>query len=70
MSNITLEDLKPAEGSTSKAKRVGRGRSSGHGKTFKASGGAIKLSKNSKSIDFVFEVIRREPEWEKKIAKK
>ena len=30
---ILLEDLKPAEGSTSKAKRVGRGRSSGHGKT-------------------------------------
>ena len=33
MSNITLEDLRPAEGSTSKSKRVGRGRSSGHGKT-------------------------------------
>ena len=33
MSNITLEDLKPAEGATSKSKRVGRGRSSGHGKT-------------------------------------
>lgn len=30
---ITLEDLKPAEGSTSKTKRVGRGRASGHGKT-------------------------------------
>lgn len=30
---ITLEDLKPAKGSTSKTKRVGRGRSSGHGKT-------------------------------------
>lgn len=30
---ITLEDLKPAEGATSKSKRVGRGRSSGHGKT-------------------------------------
>ena len=30
---ITLEDLRPAEGSTSKSKRVGRGRSSGHGKT-------------------------------------
>ena len=30
---ITLEDLRPAEGSTSKIKRVGRGRSSGHGKT-------------------------------------
>ncbi len=33
MANITLEDLKPAQGSTSKSKRVGRGRSSGHGKT-------------------------------------
>ena len=30
---ITLEDLRPAEGATSKTKRVGRGRSSGHGKT-------------------------------------
>lgn len=30
---ITLEDLKPAQGATSKSKRVGRGRSSGHGKT-------------------------------------
>ncbi len=30
---ITLEDLKPKEGSTKKSKRVGRGRSSGHGKT-------------------------------------
>ncbi len=33
MKNITLEDLKPAEGSTHKTKRVGRGRSSGRGKT-------------------------------------
>ncbi len=31
--NITLEDLRPAEGSTKKSKRVGRGRSSGLGKT-------------------------------------
>jgi len=30
---ITLEDLRPADGSTHKSKRVGRGRSSGHGKT-------------------------------------
>ena len=30
---ITLEDLKPAQGSTHKTKRVGRGRASGHGKT-------------------------------------
>ena len=30
---IKLEDLRPAEGSTHKIKRVGRGRASGHGKT-------------------------------------
>ena len=30
---ILLEDLRPAEGSTGKSKRVGRGRSSGCGKT-------------------------------------
>lgn len=30
---IALEDLRPAEGSTKKSKRVGRGRASGHGKT-------------------------------------
>ncbi|MGN0192320.1 MAG: 50S ribosomal protein L15 [Candidatus Gastranaerophilaceae bacterium] len=30
---IELEDLRPAEGATSRTKRVGRGRSSGHGKT-------------------------------------
>ena len=30
---ITLEDLRPAEGSTHKTKRVGRGSSSGRGKT-------------------------------------
>ena len=40
------------------------------GKIFKASGGAVKLTKNSKSIDFVFEVIRREQEWEKKLEEK
>lgn len=33
MEKIMLEDLAPAEGSTSRSKRVGRGRSSGHGKT-------------------------------------
>ena len=40
------------------------------GKTFKATGGAIKLTKNDKSIDFIFEVVRREDEWEKKIVDK
>lgn len=33
MEHISLEDLRPAEGSTHKTKRVGRGRSSGRGKT-------------------------------------
>lgn len=40
------------------------------GKTFRATGGSIKLSKNSKSITFVFEVIRREDEWQKKLVDK
>lgn len=40
------------------------------GKTFRASGGAVKLSKNSKSITFVFEVIRREDDWQKKLIDK
>lgn len=39
-------------------------------KTFKATGGSIKLTKNKKSINFVFEVIRREEEWEKKLVDK
>ena len=40
------------------------------GKTFKPSGGSVKLTKNDKSIEFVFEVIRREEEWEKKLIEK
>ncbi len=40
------------------------------GKTFKASGGCVKLTKNNRSIQFLFEVIRREPEWEKKLIDK
>ncbi len=40
------------------------------GKTFKATGGAIKLSKNDKSIDFLFEVIRREDDWKTKLIDK
>lgn len=36
-------------------------------KTFKATGGRIKLTKNSKSIDFLFEVVRRENDWESKL---
>lgn len=40
------------------------------GKTFRASGGGVKLSKNSKSITFIFEVIRREDDWKKKLVDK
>ena len=40
------------------------------GKTFKASGGSVKLTKNNKSIEFLFEVIRREEDWEKKLVDK
>ena len=40
------------------------------GKVFKASGGAVKLTKNKKSIDFLFEVIRREDNWQTKLIEK
>lgn len=40
------------------------------GKIFKPSGGTVKLTKSGKSINFLFEVIRREPEWKKKIVEK
>ena len=40
------------------------------GKVFKATGGSIRLSKNSKNIDFLFEVIRREDDWTKKLVDK
>ena len=39
-------------------------------KTFKATGGSVKLTKNNKSIEFLFEVIRREEDWEKKLVDK
>ena len=40
------------------------------GKVFKATGGSVKLSKNNKSITFLFEVIRREQDWQKKLQDK
>ena len=40
------------------------------GKTFKATGGSVKLTKNGKSIEFIFEVIRREQDWQKKLVEK
>ncbi len=40
------------------------------GKIFKATGGSVKLTKNGKSIQFVFEAIRREQEWQKKAVEK
>jgi len=39
-------------------------------KVFKATGGAVKLTKNNKSIQFLFEVFRREPDWQKKLVEK
>ena len=39
-------------------------------KTFKATGGSIKLTKNEKSLDFIFEVVRREDDWQKKLVDK
>ena len=40
------------------------------GKIFKPSGGSVKLTKNGKSIEFIFEVIRREDNWQKKLVDK
>jgi hypothetical protein len=40
------------------------------GKVFKATGGCVKLTKNNKSIQFLFEVVRREDDWEKKLVDK
>ena len=40
------------------------------GKAFKPSGGSITLTKSGKSIQFLFEVIRREPDWQKKVIDK
>lgn len=40
------------------------------GKVFKATGGCVKLTKNGKSIQFLFEVIRRETDWQKKLVDK
>ena len=40
------------------------------GKIFKATGGSVKLTKNRKSVTFLFEVIRRESDWQKKLIDK
>ena len=40
------------------------------GKIFKATGGSVKLTKNGKSIQFLFEVVRREREWQNKLVEK
>lgn len=40
------------------------------GKVFKATGGSVKLTKNNKSIQFLFEVFRRELDWQKKLVEK
>ncbi len=40
------------------------------GKTFKVSGGGVRLTKANKSIQFIFEVIRREDNWQQKFVDK
>lgn len=40
------------------------------GKQFKATGGSVKLTKNNKSMSFLFEVIRREDDWKNKLVEK
>lgn len=40
------------------------------GKAFKATGGSVKLTKSNKSLTFLFEAVRREDQWENKIADK
>ena len=39
-------------------------------KVFKPTGGAVKLTKSNKSIFFIFEVVRREEGWEKRLTEK
>ena len=38
------------------------------GKIFRATGGSVKLTKNKKSIEFLFEVIRKEEDWQRKLV--
>lgn len=40
------------------------------GKVFKSTGGSVRLGKNGKYIDFLFEVVRREDDWEKRFEDK
>lgn len=40
------------------------------GKVFKPSGGCVTLTKANKSIQFLFEVVRREDDWQKKVVDK
>ena len=40
------------------------------GKIFKPSGGQVTLTKSGKSIQFLFEVFRREMDWQKKLVEK
>ena len=55
---ISLEDLRPADGATHKIKRVGRGRSSGHGKTSaRGNNGGYRLAREPKDY-VVGEILR------------
>lgn len=39
-------------------------------KTFKTAGGAVKLKKGTKSVEFLFEAIRRDDNWEEKLVER
>src|SRR5579883_1546775 len=50
---LNLEDLRPADGATRRKKRVGRGRASGHGKTYtRGHNGQGQRSGESKRFGF------------------
>lgn len=40
------------------------------GKKFRVTGGSVKLTKNNRSLEFLFEVVRREEDWKKKFVDK
>ena len=40
------------------------------GKKFKVTGGCVKLQRDKKELDFLFEVVRREEDWQNKLVDK
>ena len=41
-----------------------------NGKKFKVTGGTVKLERDKKQLDFLFEVVRREEDWQNKLTEK